>query len=66
MSVYHDVNSALNIRELALKWMNERTRQAAFCRAVGLARTEEEKTGQSVDLRTRRASEPALKKSRRL
>ena len=61
-----DLNSALNIRQLALKWMNERTRPAAFCRAAGLARTEEEKTGQSVDLRRRRASEPALKKSRRL
>ena len=61
-----DLNSALNIRQLALKWMTERTRPVAFCRAAGLARTSrtarEEKTGQSVDLRRRRASEPALKK----
>ena len=61
-----DLNSALNIRELARKWMNERTRPAAFCRAAGLARTEEEKTAQSVDLSVQRASEPASKKSRRL
>ena len=60
-----DLNSALNIRQLALKWMNERTRPAAFCRAAGLTRTSptgEEKTGQ-VDIRTRRASEPAKKKA---
>merc|ERR1712188_31472 len=43
-----DLNSVLNIRQLALKWMNEKTRPAAFCRAAGLSRTSptgEEKTG---------------------
>ena len=49
-----------NSAQLALNWMSERTRPVAFCRVAGLARTEEEKTGQSVDLRRRRASEPAL------
>ena len=60
-----DLNSALNIRQLALKWMNEKTRPAAFCRAAGFSRTSptgEEKTGRQVDIRTRRASEPAKKK----
>ena len=45
-----DLNSALNIRQLALKWMLEKTRPEAFCRetnVTGLARTSsssEEKT----------------------
>ena len=45
-----DLNSALNIRQLALKWMSEKTRPEAFCRetnVTGLARTSsssEEKT----------------------
>ena len=37
-----DLNSALNIRQLALKWITERTRPEAICRqtnATGLART---------------------------
>ena len=58
-----DLNSALNIRQLALKWMNERTRPAAFCRAAGLTRTSpqeeqaEEKTGQSVDFVARNGAD---------
>ena len=69
-----DLNSALNIRQLALKWMTEKTRPVAFCRgtnATGLTRTSpEEKTGQSVDFAARNGadlceSEPDLK-SRRL
>ena len=45
-----DLNSALNIRKLALQWMSEKTRPVAFCReanVTGLARTSsssEEKT----------------------
>ena len=57
---------ALNIRQLALKWMTEKTRPVAFCReqnASGLTRTspqeeqEEEKTGQSVDFVARNGAD---------
>ena len=64
--VTRDLNSALNIRQLALKWMTEKTRPVAFCReqnASGLTRTspqeeqEEEKTGQSVDFVARNGAD---------
>jgi hypothetical protein len=55
--VTRDLNSALNIRQLALKWMTEKTRPVAFCRetnATGLTRTSSEgETGQSVDFAAR-------------
>lgn len=72
--VTRDLNSALNIRQLALTWMTEKTRPVAFCRktnATGLTRTSSgEKTGQSVDFAARNGadlceSESGLK-SRRL
>ena len=40
--VTRDMNSALNIRQLALTWMTEKTRPVAFCRetnVTGLTRT---------------------------
>ena len=61
-----DLNSALNIRQLALKWMTEKTSPVAFCReqnASGLTRTSpqeeqaEEKTGQSVDFVARNGAD---------
>ena len=58
-----DLNSAPNIRQLALKWMTEKTRPVAFCRgqnASGLTRTspqEQEKTGQSVDFVARNGAD---------
>ena len=71
--VTRDLNSALNIRQLALTWMTEKTRPVAFCRetnATGLTRTSSrEKTGQSVDFAARNGadlceSEPDLKSRR--
>ena len=63
--VTRDLNSALNIRQLALKWMSEKTRPEAFCRetnVTGLARTStssssDEKTGQSVDFTARNGAD---------
>ena len=72
--VTRDLNAALNIRQLALKWMTEKTRPVAFCcetNATGLTRTPpEKKTGQSAGFAARNGadlceSEPDLK-SRRL
>jgi len=47
--VTRDLNSALNIRNLAISWIHEKNRPSVFCRTEGLAITDKEKVGQSVD-----------------
>lgn len=48
--VTRDLNSANNIRQLAIHWLNERKRPDVFNRTSGLTITSsEEKVGQSVD-----------------
>ena len=52
--VTRDLNSALNIRQLALKWMTEKTRPVVFCRETNTTRTSfEGKIGQSIDFAAR-------------
>lgn len=56
--VTRDLNSANNIRQLALSWLNERKRPDVFNRTLGLTITSsEEKVGQSVDFTVGQATD---------
>ena len=55
--VTRDLNSAQNIRQLALDWLNERKRPSVFRRTEGLTITPAgEKVGQSVDFTVGKAT----------
>jgi hypothetical protein len=55
--VTRDLNSANNIRQLALDWLNVRKRPDVFNRTAGLTSTSsEEKVGQSVDFTVGKAT----------
>uniref|UniRef100_A0A6C0CSH1 Transposase n=1 Tax=viral metagenome TaxID=1070528 RepID=A0A6C0CSH1_9ZZZZ len=55
--VTRDLNSAQNIRQLALDWLNERKRPSVFHRTEGLTFTlSREKVGQSVDFTVGKAT----------
>jgi hypothetical protein len=57
--VTRDLNSAQNIRQLALDWLNERKRPSVFHRTEGLTFTlSREKVGQSVDFTVCKATNP--------
>ncbi len=55
--VTRDLNSAQNIRQLAIDWLNERKRPSVFNRTEGLTITPiGEKVGQSVDFTVGKAT----------
>ena len=58
--VTRDLNSAINIRNLAHQWVHHQTRPSVFSRTEGLASTSasEEKVSQSVDFTVGKATDP--------
>jgi len=61
--ITRDLNSAINIRNLAHQWVHFQTRPSVFSRTEGLASTSvantaEEKAGQSVDFTVGQATNP--------
>jgi hypothetical protein len=58
--ITRDLNSAINIRNLAHQWVHFQTRPSVFSRTEGLASTSalEEKVSQSVDFTVGKATDP--------